>query len=190
MKAGSESKTKVRLAAALAIIAVLTVGWSILSSGAGNSTPDVASPTTSPAKAKAGPVGQSLDPRLQLDLLASSEQVKYEGTGKNIFRALDDVEIPTVKVSPLLRHQQEAAAARNRIYIPPPPPPINLKYFGVSSGKGEKTKAFLSDGDDVWVAREGDVVNRHYKIVRISPNSIEVEDLLNNNRAQIPLTQG
>jgi hypothetical protein len=41
----------------------------------------------------------------------------------------------------------------------------------------------------VWVAREGDVVNRHYKIVRISANAIEVEDLLNDNHKTIALTQ-
>ena len=33
-------------------------------------------------------------------------------------------------------------------------------------------------------------MNRHYKIVRISPTAVEVEDLLNNNRQTIPLTQG
>jgi hypothetical protein len=32
-------------------------------------------------------------------------------------------------------------------------------------------------------------VNRQYKIVHISPNAVEVEDLLNNNRQSIRLTQ-
>ncbi len=96
------------------------------------------------------------------------------------------MEIPRAKVSPLLS-QQEIARRAN---IPPPPPPITLKYFGISNGNGEKPKAFLSQGDDVWIAREGDVVNRHYKIVRISPNAVEVEDLLNNNRQSIARTQG
>lgn len=190
MKKGAESKNKVRLAIVLGVVAILTVGWSLLSGGGGGSSaPEVVSPATS-GKAKAAPVAQSLDPRLHLDLLASSEQVKYEGRGKNIFRTSDETDIPAVKVPPLRRQQEAAAAARNNVYIPPPPPPINLKFFGVSSGKGEKAEAFLSEGDDVWVAREGDVVNRHYKIVRISPGSVEVEDLLNNNRKQIPLTQG
>jgi hypothetical protein len=41
----------------------------------------------------------------------------------------------------------------------------------------------------VWIAHEGDVVNRHYKIVHISPAAVEVEDLLNNNSQPIPLTR-
>ncbi len=114
--------------------------------------------------------------------------MKYEGKGTNIFRAgAGPVEVPRVKISPLLRQQEEARKIAN---TPPPPPPINLKYFGISNSNGEKPKAFLSQGDDVWIAREGDVVNRHYKIVRISPTAVEVEDLLNNNRQSIPRTQG
>ena len=113
----------------------------------------------------------------------------YEGAGKNIFRAAPEVVIPRVKVPPLLPGQSE-------IPLPvmtsgsPPPPPINLKFFGYSSGKGERPKAFLSQGDDVWIAQEGDVVNRQYRIVRITPTNVEVEDLLNNNRQSIHLTHG
>ena len=42
----------------------------------------------------------------------------------------------------------------------------------------------------MWIAHEGDVVDRHYKIVHISPTAVEVEDLLNSNRQSIRLTQG
>lgn len=183
MKAGTENKTKLRIAIALVIVAILTVAWTLMHGGAPK-------PGPAPIAASPGKVNvqesESLDPRLRLDLLANSETVKYEGKGTNIFRAwTEPVDLPRVKVSPLLRQQELA-----RLNAPPPPPPITLKFFGTSSGKGERTKAFLSQGDDVWIAHEGDVVNRHYKIVRISPNSVEVEDLLNNNRQSIQLTQG
>ena len=72
---------------------------------------------------------------------------------------------------------------------PPPPPPINIKFFGFASKPGEAKSIFLSQNDDVFVAKEGDIVDRRYKILRISPMSIEVEDVLNNNRQVIPLTQ-
>jgi hypothetical protein len=122
-----------------------------------------------------------------LDLLANSEEVKYEGNGKNIFRpAPEAVDLPAVKVPPLLARQEEAMRIANAV---PPPPPINLKFFGISNGKNERPRAFLSQGEDVWIAHEGDVVNRHYRIVHISPGSVEVEDLLNNNSQPIPLTR-
>jgi len=188
MKAGTESKTKTVTAIVLAIVAVCTVAWEMMPSGSSAApvAPVAASTGSKPAAL------ESLDPRLRLDLLASSEDVKYEGNGKNIFRtALEPVVIDKVKVPPLTPAGKNADAARPNVYIPPPPPPpITLKYFGITNSKGEKPKAFLSQGDDVWIAHEGDVVNRHYKIVRISPKEVEVEDLLNNNRQSIPLTQG
>ena len=73
---------------------------------------------------------------------------------------------------------------------PPPPPPINLKFFGFANKPGEPKRIFLSQGEDVFIAGEGDIVDRRYRILHISPVSVEVEDVLNNNRQTIPLTQG
>ena len=73
---------------------------------------------------------------------------------------------------------------------PPPPPPINLKFFGFASKPGEPKRIFLSQGEDVFIAGEGDIVDRRYRILHITPSSVEVEDVLNNNRQSIPLTQG
>jgi len=191
MKAVATGKTKQWVATALVLAAVFMVARAFLPSGGGAPAP--ATVATAPAKGTAAPGEESLDPRLHLDLLASSEAVKYEGEGKNIFRATSEaVAIPAVKVSPLLakQQQQEQAAKALAASLPPPPPPINLKFFGFSNKPGETPKAFLSQGDDVWIAREGDVVDRHYKIVHISPTAVEVEDLLNSNRQSIRLTQG
>ena len=73
---------------------------------------------------------------------------------------------------------------------PPPPPPINLKFFGFASRTGTTKKIFLQQGEDVFVASEGEIVQRRYRILRINPTSIDVEDVLTNNRQTIPLTAG
>jgi hypothetical protein len=70
---------------------------------------------------------------------------------------------------------------------PPPPPKIDLKFFGFAAGSGNKT-VFLSQGDDVFLAKEGDIVQRRYKIVKVNSANIEVLDVLNNNKQTIPLT--
>ena len=175
-------------AAILVIVALFMVSRTFLRGGGGG-TPSA--PTAAQKGKKVASGEESLDPRLRLDLLANSESVMYEGPGKNIFRAAPEVvPIPKVRVSPLLPKPEVQPNAPLQPPPPPPPPPINLKFFGYSSGKGERPKAFLSQGDNIWVAHEGDVVNRQYKIVRITPTSVEVEDLLNNNRQSIRLTQG
>jgi hypothetical protein len=114
--------------------------------------------------------------------LKASEDTKYQGKGRNIFRA--QIDIPRPVRSVVINPTPPPPAG------PPPPPPINLKFFGFASKPGEPKKIFLSQGEDVFIAGEGEMVDRRYKILRISPMSVEVEDVLNNNRQSIPLTQG
>jgi hypothetical protein len=45
-------------------------------------------------------------------------------------------------------------------------------------------------GEDIFVAVEGDIVDRRYRILRISSTTVDVEDVLNNNRQTLPLIQG
>src|SRR5439155_981691 len=75
-------------------------------------------------------------------------------------------------------------------FFPGSTPAITLKFFGFANKPGEPKRVFLSQGDDVFIAAEGDIVDRRYKVLRISPMAVEVEDVLNNNRQSIPLTQG
>jgi len=124
-----------------------------------------------------------LDPTLDLDLLRQSEQSKYAGKARNIFVAGSQPEIETPK-----KDGREVVK-----FTPPviaPPPPINLKFFGFASKPGEPKKIFLSQGEDIFIAGEGDIVDRRYRVLRISPAAVDIEDVINNNRQSIPLTQG
>ncbi len=135
---------------------------------------------------KERPLFNSLDPRLRLDLLRSSEDTTYAGNGRNIFRAqAEDIPQPIATA----RLQQKALQAQIPTG-PPPPPPINLKFYGFANKPGEPKRIFLTKGDDVFIAREGEIVDHRYKVVRINMNSVEIEDVLSNNRQSIPLTPG
>ncbi len=125
-----------------------------------------------------------LDPTLDLALLRQSEQIKYAGTARNIFVAGSLPQIEAVRKNPALDH------AGPVVPPPAPTPPINLKFFGFASKPGEPKKIFLSQGEDIFIASEGDIVNRRYRVLHISPASVDIEDVLNNNRQSIPLTQG
>jgi hypothetical protein len=139
--------------------------------------------TTTAGQTRAPRAASSLDPTLQLDLLRSAEETQYTGKGRNIFRA--QIDIPKVVAPPVQQPVQVQLPPQ-----PPPPPPINLKFFGFASKPGEPKRIFLSTGEDVFIAKEGDIVNRRYKILHIGTTSVEVEDVLNNNRQSLPLTQG
>jgi hypothetical protein len=133
---------------------------------------------------------ESLDPTLRLDLLAASEQTEYKGSGRNIFVSqAEDVVIQQPLAKGVTDEKEES-----HTYVPPPtppPPPIPLKFFGFASSPGEPKKIFLSQGEDVWVAAEGEIVNRRYKVVHINASSVEMQDVVNSGPTQmIPLTQG
>jgi len=131
-------------------------------------------------------VAPRLDPTLDLNLLRQSEEIKYAGNGRNIFVA-GSMPIEAVKINPALDKRAEGPQAPPPI---PPPPPINLKFFGFANRPGETKKVFLSQGEDIFIASEGDIVDRRYRVLRISPTAVDVEDVLNNNRQSLPLTQG
>jgi hypothetical protein len=139
------------------------------------------------AEKKPGPA-QDLDPTLHLQQLAATEQIKYEGSGRNIFVAEADIPIPSPAGNGTTDHPQEVA------WQPPaaaPAPPIPLKFFGFASHPGEPKRIFLSKGDDVFIAGEGEIVDRRYKVLRISPNSVEMQDVVGSGAPQtLPLTQG
>ncbi len=205
MNLGTENRKKTQAAIVLSIVAVLYVGYQLISHFAGGppaaaanvTAVDTPAPVVTPAPRRGGaPRGAtaagkkaapppSLDPTLKLDLLASSENMKYTGKGRNIFQAAQE-EIP----KPIAPAVKEQAKNDNLPPPPPPPPPINLKFFGFASKPGEAKRIFLSKGEDVFIAGEGDIVDRRYKVIQIGPASVTIQDVLTNNTQQIPLTQG
>lgn len=196
MKLGAENRTKTIIAVALVMLAAISVlrsmmrpSTTVAESAATEATPANPRPrrnTRRPARSRAGaPVlTASLDPRLRADLLKLSEDTKYAGTGRNIFRA--EAEPLPAPITPVVTKNPQPTGPPP----PPPPPPIPLRFVGFASRAGEPKRAFLSQGDSVFVAAEGEMVNNRYKIVHIGVNSVEIQDVLYNNTQTIALTPG
>lgn len=203
MKLGAENRNKVIAAVSLIVVAVVLMATRFSGLlGLGASTPASPAPVSIAANlppqrplatARTGARGagrkgndaQSLDPTLHTDLLKISEDTKYEGTGRNIFKVF--VDIPKPIVPPVTPQPGPQTPAQ---YVPPPPPPIELKFYGYATPAGGIRRIFLAQGEDVFIAKEGEIVDRRYKVVRISPTAVEILDVLSNNRQSIPLTQG
>jgi hypothetical protein len=194
VKIGNENRTKLIVAVSLMVLALVLVGRMLFSSG-DTSSAAATSPVSSaavptrvvhvrPGAQKKAKVARSLDPTLRYDWLKATEDTEYQGKGRNIFRA--QAEIPQPIVPPVTPNPDDTSGPSP----PPAPPPINIKFFGFANKPGESKKIFLSQGEDVFIAVEGDIVDRRYKVLVISPMSVEIEDVLTNNRQSIPLTQG
>src|SRR5262249_26068322 len=129
----------------------------------------------------------NLDPSLRLSTLKGVESQEYKGSGRNIFEYAQ-APLPT-PITPI-RPQPKCPPDCPPPPPPPAPPPINLKFYGFASRPGEPTRIFLSEGEDIFIGGEGEIINRRYRILHIGKTSVEIEDTLNNNRQTIPLTQG
>ncbi len=190
MKLGTENKKKTIIAGVLMVLAVAALMYQF-SGGSSESTP---APSAAPPPISTGVknvhkpralMAHSLDPTLRFDLLKSSEDMTYKGNGRNIFSsAAPPPPQPIASPSdPALIGNQPPAA-------PPPPPPSGLKFYGFAGPKNGAKKIFLLKGEDIFLAKEGDVVDRRYKIVHVGTSSVDVQDVLTNHTETIPLTAG
>ncbi|MGD0269858.1 MAG: hypothetical protein ABSB14_12405 [Candidatus Sulfotelmatobacter sp.] len=206
MKLGTENRKQIIVAGVLGVVLLIVIAYEFMpsSSTIASTTPSstvdpLAAPIVparsaghhaAPVKAKKETPAQSLDPTLHLKLLAATEAIQYDGSGRNIFISQqEDVKIPTVIGAAATDHKPGEIT-----YTPPvpaPQPPIPLKFFGFASRPGEPKKIFLIKGDDTFIAGEGEIVDRRYKVVKISPTSVDIQDVVGSGPPQnIPLTQG
>ena len=150
----------------------------------------------------------TIDPKLRLDLLAKVRSVDLGPAARNLFTwgtaapaalppGMKDphpiVPKPATPGGPgteIAAGSSQAASA----------PPITLKYYGYTAQRSDGHKrAFFSEGDctgatptaqcDIFIAAEGDLILKRYKVVRIGASSAEVEDTQFNHTQPLPITQ-
>jgi len=189
VKIGAENKKKVITMAVLLAIALPLTLYSFRGMVGGSSAgPRPSSRGAAPQPGKTGLSGPiqdpSQDPRLRTDILEASRKIKYE-PGRDIFH-MKALPTPT----PIAAVRVATPTPPQGPTPTPPPPPIPLKYYGFASKPGEPRKVFLADqsGERVFVAGQGDIVDRRYRLIQIQPSSVIMEDVLTNNRQPIPFT--
>jgi hypothetical protein len=201
LKLGIENKRQVYLVIALFTFVLGFGGWQIYGNFKTPSTPPPTAPATArPAagtpsagqNAPSGPEAQKLsdtgiDPSLHFDKLLQSEDVQYGGSGRNIFSG----ESAPVRIEAPVKGARPGAPIVKAPVTPPGPPrppAIDLKYFGYTLAKDKSLQAFFMHGEDVFMAKTGEIINHRYKVGAIQKNNVQVTDLAYNNTQTLTLT--
>lgn len=196
MRLGTENKRQVYLLIALFAVILVAGGVELYQNLSGPSaTPRPAATQANNRAAASGstaaaPQAQrisfaSIDPMLHFDKLAQSEDVDYKGTGRNIFSAES-------APPPIPKAVTNGRANQASVTLPPPPPQppaIDLTYFGYSEVKGGPPQAYFIHGDDIFLAKSGDVVDHRYKVDSVNPTSAQVTDLGYNHTQTLNISQ-
>jgi hypothetical protein len=159
---------------------VLVLAVSIVSNFAGNDVPILTSAGGAYAQIKVE------DPILRLALLEKIRKQPYEGAVLNIFtgRAIEQ---------PKRDDTEQARGPVGPVNVVPPPPPevvFNYKFYGVvTDRKSGKSRAFFTDGENVFVVNEGELLQNKWRLLRIGANSADMEDVASGTRKTVPLEQ-
>ncbi len=199
MKAGTEDRKKLIAAGSFGVLAVGYLLYTLLGS---SGSPDVsasppvtivttarpAPPSSQPAASVNRQAFSRLDPTLHPEGMLLTESLVYFGSGRNIFLPPGAASAQAVVIPRPLASARYVPPSAIASTTAPSLPPIDLRFFGTSTSRDGKRQAFLLRGDDVFIASQGDVVSRRYRVGSISASAVEVTDLSSNNTQRLPMS--
>jgi hypothetical protein len=156
---------------------------------AGDTRPRATTPLRAKATTLPGPKAPAGKQKVSDELSRYNPVVKLD-----LLKELEDRPLPELDRNPFefvatpahLVPGQTAVAAPATAQ-PTPPPPVTLKPMGYSEGKGGVKEAMVSDEDQVFVVHEGDSIGTRYKVIKITPTVITVEDATIHQTVDLPV---
>ena len=154
-------------------------------------------PVVLPKRPEDRPDPARIDPTLRWELFARVQAIPPAGGSRNLFQftTAPPKEVPKLAGAEPLVKPRPFVGPRQPAPPPPPPPappppPITLKFYGWSTttAAGKRMGYFL-DGEEILLAGEGDTLKRRYRIVRIGPNSVLIEDIDAKRQQSVPITE-
>ncbi len=122
------------------------------------------------------------NPQLHWWKLNAARKAEYKSNGRNIFSA-SLPPLPTLRPSP----KPDPVASQ-----PPaaPPPTLPAKFFGYGTvPAGAPRRAFLSDGEQIFIVTEGEILLGRFRILRIGNANLEFEEIPTGQRGTAALEE-
>jgi len=126
------------------------------------------------------------NPQLQRWKLDASRKTEYRSSGRDLFsETLPPAPVPKNKPQPLPTPVPQPDPTP-----PPPTLPPNMKYYGYGTiPNGTAKRAFLTDGEDVFIVGEGDTLLGRFRILHIGNASLDFEEISSGRRNSAPLDE-
>ena len=123
------------------------------------------------------------NPALQRWKLEAGRRTEYKSSGRDLFS----------EILPPPSHPKVPDRVPDpppKIVEPPPSLPANMKFFGYGTvPNGTSKRAFLSDGEQVYIVGEGDTLLGRFRILRIGNASLEFEEMGSGKRNSASLDE-
>ena len=127
------------------------------------------------------------NPQLHRDKMEAAQKTEYHSLGRNPFSEIAPAKERTQPVK-VASHVPQGPPV-----LPPPPPPAlppNMKFFGYGTiPNGTLRRAFLSDGEEVYIVGEGDTFLGRFRIVKISNANLEFEEIATGRHATVTMQE-
>lgn len=113
------------------------------------------------------------NPQLHWPELERARKTEYKSNGRNIFSA-----IPPARPQPA-----NPAPGPNTPKVPvipelPKVAPLPVKFFGYGTvPAGTSRRAFFTDGEDVYIVAEGEVLLNRFRILKVNNESLDYEEV-------------
>lgn len=121
-------------------------------------------------------------PALNVDLYESIQNQSFAAPARDPFALT-----PTPQQAlQSLKARQAAAARSNAPPAPPPPPPVPFQALGFSQSLQGQLEAYLATSDQIFVVHQGDAFDKSYRVLKITPGMIEIEDDLLHRTIGLP----
>jgi len=125
------------------------------------------------------------NPELRRWKLDASRRTEYKSSGRDLFS-----EVLPPPPAPKVIDPPRNVGPQLPVEPPPPTLPPNMKYYGYGVvPNGTSRRAFLSEGEEIFIVAEGDTLLGRFRIVRIGNDRLEFEELSSGRRNSINLDE-